>query len=187
MPSGPVFALVEVGSEEGMDMSGKPARPSEPQESMGMRNLTKLIADLLTIRLHPSVIRAGGWLHRALFRLFRGAGFLGADTLILTTEGRVSGREAATPLYYAELGGHKYVAASFGGSDTPPQWYLNLAADPEVTVEVAGDRAPHDARVLAVNEAKAIWPRLVAVYPPFDRYQRRTRRQIPVIELTRRG
>jgi deazaflavin-dependent oxidoreductase (nitroreductase family) len=148
-----------------------------------LRDLTKQIANLLTVRFHPALIRAGGRFHLALFRLFRGAGFLGADTLVLTTRGRRSGRARSTPLYYVERDGAYFVAAGFAGSDQPPFWFTNLVADPTVTVQIGARCIPCSARVLLETEARSIWSALVALYPPFARYQARTRRQIPVIQL----
>ncbi len=150
-----------------------------------MRDLSKPIANVLSIRRHSGVIRAGGRLHLALLRRFRGASVLGADTLILTTRGRSSGRPRPTPVYYVQRGGRLYIAASFAGRDAPPQWYLNLLADPQVTVDTAGHRARYLARPLTPQEAEPIWPLLIATYRPFARYRRLTTRTIPVIELTR--
>jgi F420H(2)-dependent quinone reductase len=147
------------------------------------RDLTKQIAALLTVRFHPAVIRAGGRVHLALFRLFRGAGLLGADTLVLTTRGRRSGRARSTPLYYVERDGAYFVAAGFAGSDEPPYWFTNLVADPAVMVQIGSRRIPCIARLLPDAEARPIWSALVALYPPFERYQARTRRRIPVIGL----
>src|SRR5262249_51549031 len=91
------------------------------------------------MRMHPaieSVVRVVSRLHVTGFRLFSGVGPLGRRTLILTTRGRRSGREIATPLFYVEDGGRLYVVASFGGNDVAPGWYKNLLVDPAVTVEV---------------------------------------------------
>ena len=52
-------------------------------------------------------------------------------------------------------------------------------------IEATGDRGSYQARVLSPTEAAGIWPQLIATYPPFARYQRRTTRTIPVIELSR--
>jgi deazaflavin-dependent oxidoreductase (nitroreductase family) len=150
-----------------------------------IRDLSKPIASLLSIRVHPKLIRAGGRLHLALLRRFRPAAFLSADTLVLTTHGRRSGRTRSTPLYYVRHDDRLYIAASFAGRDAPPNWYLNLLADPEVIIEAAGNRGSYHARVLSPTEAAGIWPQLIATYPPFARYQRRTTRTIPVIELSR--
>jgi deazaflavin-dependent oxidoreductase (nitroreductase family) len=151
-----------------------------------MTDISKPIASLLSIRLHPKLIRAGGRLHLALLRRFRSAAaFLGTDTLVLTTHGRRSGRPRSTPVYYVRHDDRLYIAASFAGRDAAPNWYLNLLANPEVTIEAAGDRGTYHARVLSPTDADEIWPQLIATYPPFARYQRRTTRTIPVIELSR--
>lgn len=64
----------------------------------------------------------------------------GTQTLLLTTMGRRSGQRHTTPLIYAPRSGAYMVVASKGGSDSPPAWYLNLADNPEVEVQVKGDR-----------------------------------------------
>ena len=74
--------------------------------------------------MHPKLIRAGGRLHLALLRRFRPAAFLSADTLVLTTRGRRSGRTRSTPLYYVRHDDRLYIAASFAGRDAPPNWYF---------------------------------------------------------------
>ena len=102
---------------------------------------------------------------------------------MLTTRGRRSGRARSTPLYYLERDGAYFVAAGFAGSDKPPYWFTNLATDPTVTVQIGGRRIPCSARVLPETEGRPIWSALVALYPPFERYQARTRRRIPVIRL----
>src|SRR6185436_17051817 len=64
----------------------------------------------------------------------------GVYTLILTTTGRRSGQPRPTPLIYGTHDGDHLVVASKGGSDEPPAWYRNLTANPEVEVQVGGDR-----------------------------------------------
>jgi len=153
-------------------------------EVIGVRDLSKPIARLLSLRLHPWLIRAGGRFHLALLRRFPGARIVGSETLILTTRGRSSGQPRSTPVYFVRRGDRLYIAASFAGRDIPPNWYLNLVADPHVNVsgQAACDR--HLARELSEEEAARVWPLLVATYPPFTRYQQRTQRRIPVIELS---
>jgi len=75
------------------------------------------------------------------------------------------------------------VVASFGGSDKAPDWYLNLVANPEVTVERRWARGGYRARTLAPEERQEMWPRLVALYPGYADYQRRTSRTIQLVEL----
>src|SRR5208337_3690471 len=100
------------------------------------------------------------------------------NTLVLTVRGRKSGREISKPLLYLEHEGKLYVVASFGGSDKAPDWYLNVVANPEVTVE--GRWAPGScrARTLAPEERQEMWPRQVAMYPAYADYQKRTSRTI---------
>lgn len=123
----------------------------------------------------------------AYYRLLGDLSPLNWNKLVLTTRGRKTGREFPTPLLYLERDGRLYVVASFGGSDTPPAWYLNLVAHPEVDVERGWARAPYRARPLPPEEKRAVWPSLVGLYPAYADYQRRTTREIPVVELTRLG
>ena len=73
--------------------------------------------------------------------------------------------------------------ASYGGSDRPPAWYLNLRADPDVQVEVAWSRKRYRARVLGENEARPLWDEILKRNPAYGDYQRRTDRKIPIVEL----
>ena len=123
-------------------------------------------------------------MHVALYRLVDGWSPINWNTLVLTVRGRKSGREIAKPLLYLERDGKLYVVASFGGSDRPPEWYLNLVANPEVTVERRWARGAYRARTLAPEERQEMWPRLVAMYPAYEDYQRRTARTIQLVELT---
>jgi F420H(2)-dependent quinone reductase len=118
-------------------------------------------------------------------RMFGNLSPLNWNKLVLTTRGRQTGREISTPLLFLEREGKLYVVASFGGSDTAPAWYLNLVATPQVQVERGWSRAPYRARPLPPEEKKPIWASLVRVYPLYADYQRRTTRDIPVVELTR--
>lgn len=109
----------------------------------------------------------------------------GTLTLLLTTTGRKSGEERTTPLIYAPVGDAYAIVASKGGSDEPPAWYLNLAANPEVEVQVLGDRFKARARTADAEEKAEIWPTMVSEWPAYDEYQARTERQIPVVVLER--
>jgi len=146
----------------------------------------KIIASLLTWRgWNPRIIRAGSRLHTALLRRFGTARWVGADALVLTTRGRKTGKSSSTPLFYAEDRGRVLIAASFAGSGTDPGWYLNLLACPEVDVTIKGRTERYRARTLTEAETQAAWPKLLAVYPTFERYRRRARRRIPIVELAR--
>ena len=118
------------------------------------------------------------------YRLWGNLSPLNWNKLVLTTRGRKTGREMSTPLLFLEAAGKLYVVASFGGSDAPPAWYLNLSSDPVVQLERGWSRAPFRARTLTPEEKEGIWPRLVALYPIYADYQRRTTRDIPIVELS---
>ena len=75
--------------------------------------------------------------------------------------------------------------ASKGGSDEPPDWYLNLRERPEVDVQVLGDRFRARARTATPEEKPAAWREMVGHWPAYDDYQRRTEREIPVVVLER--
>jgi deazaflavin-dependent oxidoreductase (nitroreductase family) len=109
----------------------------------------------------------------------------GTTTLILTTRGRRSGEQRSTPLIYQRDGDALLVVASKGGADEPPAWYLNLVADPNVTVQVRGDRFAARARDATAQEKPAMWQKMVATWPAYDEYQQKTSRAIPVVVLER--
>jgi len=122
--------------------------------------------------------------HVFFYRLCGGMSPLNRNTLILTTRGRKTGRRIAKPLLYVEHGGRLYLVASYGGSDSPPGWYRNLVANPEVSVEIGWSRKACRARTLSTEEALSVWPKLLAIFPVYADYQRKTERLIPIVELS---
>ncbi|MCI3225999.1 nitroreductase family deazaflavin-dependent oxidoreductase [Streptomyces sp. NP-1717] len=106
-------------------------------------------------------------------------------TLILTTTGRKSGEQRSTPLIYRTHGDDLLIVASKGGDDSPPLWYLNIQADPEVRVQVKGDRFTARARTATPEEKPEMWRRMAEVWPAYDEYQTKTDREIPVVVLER--
>ncbi|MCU1287703.1 MAG: hypothetical protein JWO13_4053 [Acidobacteriales bacterium] len=109
----------------------------------------------------------------------------GTKTLILTTTGRRSGAERRNALIYGQHGDDYLVVASKGGADDPPAWYLNLQANPEVQVQVLGDRFTARARTATPEEKPALWRTMTAEWPAYDEYQQKTERVIPVVILER--
>ncbi len=109
----------------------------------------------------------------------------GTHVLLLTTTGRRSGEKRTTPLIYARHGDSFTVIASKGGSDEPPAWYLNLSADPDVEVQVGAERFEARARTASEEEKPALWKAMVAEWPDYDEYQRKTSRVIPLVVLDR--
>lgn len=109
----------------------------------------------------------------------------GVTTLLLTTTGRRSGEERTTPLIYDRDGEHYMIVASQGGAPKHPAWYLNLSAQPEVHVQVLGDRFKARARTATAAEKPRLWEKMVAVFPPYADYQAKTQRDIPVVVIER--
>jgi len=110
----------------------------------------------------------------------------GAKALILTTTGRRSGEERPTPLIYQPHGDDYLIVASKGGAPEPPAWFLNLEANPEVTVQVGPDRFTANARVATDDEKPEMWKTMTAAWPAYDDYQKKTDREIPVVVLERK-
>ncbi len=109
----------------------------------------------------------------------------GAPVLLLDHVGRKSGRTRTTPVLYLVDGDNLVIVASRGGSEAMPAWWLNLQASPSTTVQVDSERRSVLARQATAEEKAELWPRLVQMYGDYAVYQTRTKREIPVIILTR--
>ena len=109
----------------------------------------------------------------------------GRPTLLLTTRGRRSGEAHTLPLIYGRDGDRLLIVASRGGAPSHPSWYLNLLADPEVEVQVKGDRFHARAHPAGPDEKPRLWETMTTVFPDYAVYQTRTDRQIPVVILER--
>ncbi len=125
-------------------------------------------------------------LHIALYRATRGV--LGRrlvrnDMLLLTTTGSRSGRRHTVPLLYLHDDQQLVVIASWGGRPQHPQWYTNLVAHPEVTVQVRSRRWQARARTATPDERAVWWPRVLATYKGYRLYESNTDRVIPVVLL----
>ena len=105
----------------------------------------------------------------------------GVNTLLLTTRGRKSGKLTRTALIYGRDGDRYIVVASKGGAEKNPEWYLNLVVNPEVNVQVGGDRFTAQARTASAEEKPALWSLMTSIWPDYDQYQARTHREIPVV------
>ena len=116
-----------------------------------------------------------------------GGQFEGAPLLLLRTTGARSGAERTNPMLYFDLDGHRYVFASKAGADTHPDWYRNLVAHPDVSVEVGTES--YRARAVAVEGAERdrIYAEQARRFPGFGEYAAKTTRVIPVVELQRRA
>lgn len=108
------------------------------------------------------------------------------QVLILHAKGRKSGVERKSPLIYGRDGDDFLIVASKGGAPSHPDWYLNLMANPNTTIQVWSDLVPVTARTATPDEKKRLWPTMTAQWPDYDAYQQRTDRDIPLVILSPR-
>jgi deazaflavin-dependent oxidoreductase (nitroreductase family) len=123
--------------------------------------------------------------HRAIVHFSGGrvgGSALGMLVVELHTVGRKSGLPRSTMLTAPVVDGDRVVlVASKGGDDRDPDWYRNLVANPDVELTIAGRRRPMRARRASAQEKAELWPQVVAAYRGYGHYQRRTKRDIPLV------
>ncbi len=122
------------------------------------------------------------WYKLSKGRLF--GSFRGAPVLLLTTTGRKSGKRRTTPLLYISEGNRLAIVASNGGRDRDPYWRQNLKTNSNAEAQVKGERYTVRAEKANTAEKGRLWPLLTKMYPSYDDYQRKTKREIPVVFLT---
>jgi deazaflavin-dependent oxidoreductase (nitroreductase family) len=115
-----------------------------------------------------------------------GGPFEGVPLLLLTTSGARSGQRRTTPVGYMPDGDRLIIFGTRGGLPTNPDWYHNLVAHPEATVEVGTETFNVTAVVITGEERDQLYARQVEHAPVFAEYQAKTTRIIPVIALKRR-
>lgn len=161
----------------------------------------------IRVRFHPTIVRSTGmakpaprglnspqtetiikWMSRAQSWLYRKTGgklggtFLqGAPVALLTTTGRKTGQPRVSPLLYLREGNRIILVASKGGAASNPMWYLNLKANPAVSVQIKDEVLNLTARDATEDERARYWPTLTKMYTSFDDYQSWTDRVIPVV------
>ena len=111
----------------------------------------------------------------------KGHRWLGFPTLLLTTRGRKTGMLRRTALIYGRDGDAYLLVASNGGGAKHPLWYLNLVADPEVELQVGPDKFAARARAAIAKEKPRLWRLMTEIYPSYDKYQAKARREIPLV------
>ena len=115
-----------------------------------------------------------------------GGRFGGRTMLLLHHKGAKTGTERVNPLAYQPLDDGYAIFASKAGAPTNPDWYHNLKAHPDVSVEVGDDTIPVHARVAEGDERDRIWTKQKELMPGFADYEQKSSREIPVIILERR-
>jgi deazaflavin-dependent oxidoreductase (nitroreductase family) len=109
----------------------------------------------------------------------------GTSILILTTTGRRSGDQRKNALIYGMAGDNPMIVASKGGNPQHPGWYLNLRDNPEVQVQIKGDKFTARARDATAEERPELWGQMTEHWPDYDNYQEKTDREIPIVILER--
>ena len=110
----------------------------------------------------------------------------GYPTVVLTTTGRKSGDLRRNALIYGRDGDDYVLIASYGGRPTHPLWYLNLVADPSVTIQERDDVVQGVAETVPEGEDRdRLWAQMVALFPPYEEYEAKTDRRIPVVRVRR--
>ena len=107
----------------------------------------------------------------------------GLPTLLLTTRGRKSGKLRRTALIYGQDGKNYLLVASNGGAPNHPAWYLNLAENPDVELQVGAAKFAALARTAAKEEKPRLWKLMTAIFPQYDTYQVKASREIPLVIL----
>ncbi len=145
--------------------------------------------------LYISIVTASPFNERTIAEFHekkgRGVGPWGDNSLLMTARGAKSGDLITTPLVYGRHGDAYVVIASKGGAPQHPMWFGNLKANPEVEVEVAdGDHVEKFKALARVVDDPAehdrLYRALSRIWPPFEDYQKRTERVIPVVILERK-
>ena len=110
----------------------------------------------------------------------------GFPTVVLTTTGRKSGDLRRNALIHGKDGDDFILIASYGGRPTHPLWYLNLVADPSVTIQERADVVNGVAETVPEGEERdRLWDQMVSIFPPYAEYQAKTERRIPVVRVRR--
>jgi F420H(2)-dependent quinone reductase len=125
-------------------------------------------------------------LHTAAYKASRGrigGRAYGVPVALVESVGRKSGKRRTHPLLCLPDGDNLVLIASKGGTDRHPAWYLNLKANPETTAWWRGEKRRVRARDATDQERERLWKMMVEAYPPYESYQRRTERKIPVVVL----
>lgn len=167
-------------SQSPLESSSEPARPARTQAPGGLGSpiVPKIIK--VASRVNVALYRATGGRVGGKWRI--GSAFpRGVPVCLLTTRGRKTGLPRTLPLLFLPDGERVVLVASQGGLPKHPLWYLNLRAEPEVTIQIKREVRRMRARTADPAERAELWPRLVRHYADFDTYQSWTDREIPVV------
>jgi len=124
-------------------------------------------------------------IHSFVFRLTSGrllGQIKGMDFCVVKTKGAKSGRTRYIPLMHVPYKKGVILVASMGGADFHPAWYWNIKAHPRLSVCLRGQDIDVLAEQVSDEKKEELWPILCSYYPPYDDYQKKTKRNIPVFD-----
>ena len=134
-----------------------------------------------TKRIIKWMSRANTWIYQKTDGKIGGKFLQGAPVALLTTTGRKTGEPRVSPLLFWREGNRIVLIASQGGAANNPMWYLNLKANPNVSVQIKDEVLMLKARDATEAERAEYWPKMATMYSSFDDYQSWTDRVIPVV------
>ncbi len=136
--------------------------------------------------MNKTLMKLAGRVHTSLYKMSGGRlgrYMRGSEFVLLTTTGRKSGKQRTAPLLGLADGENWTVIASNGGHPEHPNWYLNLRDNPNVELQVGGEKKPMRAETAEGEERARLWAKMAAQYSGYDEYQSFTERVIPVVVL----
>ncbi len=136
--------------------------------------------------MNKTLMKVIGIVHTSLYKASGGRlarNMRGSEVVLLTTTGRISGRQRTTPLFGLADGENWTVIASQGGHHEHPHWYLNLRDNPDVTLQVGSETMRMRAETAEGAERERLWSPMARMYDGYDEYQKLTSRVIPLVVL----
>jgi deazaflavin-dependent oxidoreductase (nitroreductase family) len=146
-----------------------------------MANPPRALNSAKTVVVIKWMSRLNTWAYKVSGGKLGGSFLQGAPVALLTTIGRKTGQPRVSPLLYLRDDERVVLVASQGGRANNPMWYLNLKANPKISVQIKKEVLALTARDATEAERAQYWPQLVAMYSSFDDYQSWTERVIPVV------
>jgi deazaflavin-dependent oxidoreductase (nitroreductase family) len=118
--------------------------------------------------------RIGGRIHKA-------------NVLLLTTTGRKTGKKRTRPLLFLRDGNRLVIIPANGGRAKDPAWWTNLKRNPIGEVQVGNEKETVYAQKASGSEKDRLWALVTGMYPEYNEYQKKTKREISVVVLTRKA
>lgn len=116
----------------------------------------------------------------------KGVAQFGDALLLLHHTGARTGIVRVNPLAYYDDGDRLVIVASKGGAPQNPDWFFNLRANPDTTIEIGSETVEVRAAEITGDDYEQTWPRVTAAMPGFADYQTKTARRIPLVALHRK-